>query len=44
MGFLKGKQGKDMVIIGIIAFIGYKFMSFTNGVWGVNKPVQKQTI
>lgn len=43
MGFLKGKQGKDMIIIGIIAFIGYKFMSFTSG--GLTaKPIQKQTI
>lgn len=43
MGFFKGKQGKDMIIIGIIAFIGYKFMQFTSG--GItNKPIQKQTI
>jgi hypothetical protein len=42
MSFFKGKQGKDLVIIGIVAFIGYKFMSFIGG--GVNKPIQKQTI
>ena len=43
MGFLKGKQGKDVVIIGIIAFIGYKFMMLTSG--GLTtKPIQKQTI
>jgi hypothetical protein len=43
MKFLQGKQGKDMIIIGIVAFIGYKFMQFTSG--GLtNKPIQKQTI
>ena len=43
MSFLKGKQGKDMIIIGIIAFIGYKFMTFTSGGL-ITKPIQKQTI
>ncbi|MDP4170157.1 MAG: hypothetical protein Q8906_06060 [Bacillota bacterium] len=43
MSFFKGKQGKDIIIIGIIAFIGYKFMSFTSGGL-IQKPIQKQTI
>lgn len=42
MSFLQGKQGKDLIIIGIVAFIGFKFMQFTSG--GGNKPIQKQTI
>jgi hypothetical protein len=43
MGFLKGKQGKDVLIIGMLAFIAYKFMGFTSGI-SINKPIQKQTI
>jgi hypothetical protein len=43
MGFLKGKQGKDILIIGIVAFIAYKFMALTGGVIST-KPIQKQTI
>jgi hypothetical protein len=42
MGFLKGKQGKDVLIIGFVAFIAYKFMTLTGG--GISKPIQKQTI
>lgn len=42
MGFLKGKQGKDLLIIGVIAFIGFKFMSFVGG--GPTAKIQKTTI
>jgi hypothetical protein len=43
MSFFKGKQGKDLIIIGVVGFIAYKFMNLTTGVGG-NKPIQKQTI
>lgn len=43
MNFLKDKQGKDVIIIGILAFIGYKFMTLTSGGL-ISKPIQKQTI
>ena len=42
MSFFSGKQGKDIIIIGIIAFIGFKFMSFTSGV--TTTKIQKTTI
>jgi hypothetical protein len=42
MSLFKGKQGKDLLIIGIVALIGYKFMSFMST--GGKKPIQKQTI
>lgn len=42
MGFFKGKQGKDLIIIGAVAFIAFKFMGNFKPV--VSAPIQKQTI
>jgi hypothetical protein len=42
MSFFKGKQGKDMIIIAMVALIGYKFMSFMKN--GGATPIKKQTI
>lgn len=41
-GLLGGKKSADILVIGVVAYIGFKFMSGIKT--GFTKPIQKTTI